>query len=398
MKNIIDKIINLILLLLIFLIVVILVYEYKVIFSKDDNKIVSEISAKVLESTIKPEPTKTQERLKQTQNTISATTIPTEKPIVVSLQGLLDEQKTPTTTNNYSQKSDEKLELYTYYSQLDEYGKMIYDGMKDNMEKLQTGTFVIDFSTKFNKLLNSNGGKETLNRAYQSSIAAFLLDNPSVFYIETSNMYMIIQPTTTYKETTYRVKIGPREGENYLSDGMTYTDVVRKSKELEKIKTDITNAIGIKETTYNKIIKIHDYLVDNVEYDTTRSKEDTYNIYGALVNKECVCAGYADAYKYLLDELDVPCVIIYGMATNSDGTTEGHGWNYVKIDDKWYAVDCTWDDPVVIGEGRVDSKTKYNYFLKGEIDFFENHTESANIATESQEFIYPKLNKEDYKK
>ena len=111
--------------------------------------------------------------------------------------------------------------------------------MKDNMEKLQTGTFVVDFSTKFNKLLNSNGGKETLNRAYQSSIAAFLLDNPSVFYIETSNMYMIIQPTTTYKETTYRVKIGPREGENYLSDGMIYTDVVRKSKELEKIKTDI---------------------------------------------------------------------------------------------------------------------------------------------------------------
>ena len=44
--------------------------------------------------------------------------------------------------------------------------------------------------------------------------------------------------------------------------------------------------------------------------------------------------------------------------TNSDGA-EGHAWNLVKLDDEWFSLDVTWDDPVPDVEGRV----KYGYFL-----------------------------------
>ena len=56
-----------------------------------------------------------------------------------------------------------------YYNQLDEYGKIIYDGINDNIENMKSGTYTIDFGTDFNDLLNSENGEETLNKAFQSA-------------------------------------------------------------------------------------------------------------------------------------------------------------------------------------------------------------------------------------
>jgi len=37
-----------------------------------------------------------------------------------------------------------------------------------------------------------------------------------------------------------------------------------------------------KTNTYDNIKMVHDYLVDKIEYDTTISKPNIYNIYGEL--------------------------------------------------------------------------------------------------------------------
>ena len=89
---------------------------------------------------------------------------------------------------------------------------------------------------------------------------------------------------------------------------------------------------------------VHDYLIDNIDYDTTLAKKNIYDIYGALVQKSCVCEGYAKAFKYLIDQMEIPCVMVIGQATNTNGQTENHAWNYVQIENNWYAIDCTWDD------------------------------------------------------
>ena len=109
---------------------------------------------------------------------------------------------------------------------------------------------------------------------------------------------------------------------------------------------------------------VHDYLIDNAEYDQTLAKPNIRNIYGTLIEKSCVCEGYAEAFKYLLDALDIPCVIVSGTATNSQGETENHAWNYVQLNGIWYAVDCTWDDPIIIGNGKINESIKYQYFFK----------------------------------
>jgi transglutaminase/protease-like cytokinesis protein 3 len=104
---------------------------------------------------------------------------------------------------------------------------------------------------------------------------------------------------------------------------------------------------------------VHDYLVETIDYDSSLSKDNIYNIFGALISKECVCEGYAKSFKYLMDGLNIPCTMVIGKARNSSGNTESHAWNYVKIDEKWYAIDVTWDDPVVIGIGNLDRTRKY---------------------------------------
>jgi transglutaminase/protease-like cytokinesis protein 3 len=141
---------------------------------------------------------------------------------------------------------------------------------------------------------------------------------------------------------------------------------------------------------------VHDYLVDNIEYDSTISKSNIYNIYGALINKECVCEGYAKSMKYLLDALDIESVLIVGTATNSENKTEDHAWNYVNIDDKWYAIDTTWDDPIIIGGGKLTNELKYKYFLKGSTEFNKNHIENGQFTDNGKVFIYPSLSSKDY--
>ena len=89
---------------------------------------------------------------------------------------------------------------------------------------------------------------------------------------------------------------------------------------LESIKNQIiSQKTG---NTYNDVKMVHDYLINTIEYETTISKNNIYNIYGALVQNESVCEGYAKAFKYLLDELQIPCVMVIGEATNSKGETE----------------------------------------------------------------------------
>ena len=90
------------------------------------------------------------------------------------------------------------------------------------------------------------------------------------------------------------------------------------------------------------------------------------------------------------------CYIISGIGTNSDGETESHAWNYVQIEGKWYAIDVTWDDPIIIGNGYLTEELQYRHFLKGSRTFFETHTEDGYITSNGMEFDFPELSEVDY--
>lgn len=296
--------------------------------------------------------------------------------------------------NNNSEKNNIDSHRF-YYNQLDEYGKILYDGLYAHLEDLKTGEYTIDFGLEFNDLLQTESGEQILKNSLDSSINSLILDNPEIFYIDISKMYLLTNITTKIFSTTYNVSVGGH-GENYLDDNLHSKEEVDKAiNDVNSVRNQILN----KARNLNKIEQIkfvHDYLVDNVEYDLNNGST-VYNIYGTFINKRVVCEGYAKAFKNLLDELDIPCIIVCGTGTNSAGLTESHAWNYVLIEDKWYAIDVTWDDPIVNGFllGGLPDDVRYGHFLKGSREFFNNHVEDEYLLG-NLKLNYPKICEEDY--
>lgn len=105
------------------------------------------------------------------------------------------------------------------------------------------------------------------------------------------------------------------------------------------INEKITNSMPIKE----KIRVIHDYIIDNTEYDKLKydnKNDNTYKsntAYGVLIQGYGTCNGYADTMAIFLNKLNV---INYKISNDE------HIWNLVYLDGKWYHLDLTWDDPI----------------------------------------------------
>lgn len=117
------------------------------------------------------------------------------------------------------------------------------------------------------------------------------------------------------------------------------------------IKENISTNLKIEE----KLKLIHDFIIDNTEYDklkTNNINDETYNsdnAYGVLVEHYGICSGYADTMAIFLNKLG----IINYKISNKD-----HIWNLAYVDNKWLHIDLTWDDPVT--ENNINQD---NYFL-----------------------------------
>lgn len=285
--------------------------------------------------------------------------------------------------------------FHYYYQQLDENAKIIYKGLEDNIQNMKTGTYKINFGKTFSDLINTEDGEQKLNTAFQSAWNAFTYDYVDVFYIDITKLVLTTQTTSIGNFSTHEVYLSNKENNNYLTKGFTYELLSKELPRLENLRNQIVEILD-GYTDYEKVKYVHDWIIDNMQYDTTYQKENIYNIYGALTSGNIVCEGYARVYKYILDGLGIPCVLISGTATNSKGETESHAWNNVYLDEKWYAVDLTWDDPILKGIATLTKDLRYRYFLKGSKEFSKIHKEDGKLSENSIIFTFPVLEKENY--
>ena len=281
-----------------------------------------------------------------------------------------------------------------FYNQLEEPSQTIYKAFESNKENMKSGTFRIELGNSFSDILSQTNGSDLLGQYYQSAIEAYTYDNPEIFYLSPNKMYINIETTTVGNSVTYNVYINNGNENNYFIDEFTSQSQVESAiGQIEQVKNQIIqNRSG---NAYDDIKMIHEYLVENIEYDTTVSQSNIYNVYGALVNGRAVCEGYARSFKYLMDKLGIPCTLVIGTGTNSQGQTENHAWNYVQLNGTWYAIDCTWDDPVS-STGYVSQSSKYRYFLKGSNEFLQDHTPSGQFTEGGKVFNYPTLSGTDF--
>jgi len=85
-----------------------------------------------------------------------------------------------------------------------------------------------------------------------------------------------------------------------------------------------------------------------------------------------------------------------GTATNTQGKSEKHAWNAVNVGGKWYLLDATWDDPVIIGRGIILQSTHYRYFLKGSKTFDKDHFLEKQFTNGGKVFSFPNISVSDY--
>ena len=137
-------------------------------------------------------------------------------------------------------------------------------------------------------------------------------------------------------------------------------DVPGMQKELDSVTDGIFSAFDMSTSDYKKLLAFHDHLVKNCTF--TKDSEYGNTIYGGLFTGNAQCEGYAFAFDYLCALAGIDCFTVTG--TNSQG--EIHAWNIVKLEQMWYHVDCTWDDPILDPPDK--EFIRYYYFLVSDAD------------------------------
>lgn len=154
------------------------------------------------------------------------------------------------------------------------------------------------------------------------------------------------------------------------------------------VESIINENINESMSDYEKVKTIHDYIVNTTVYDHDNLVNNTipdvdYTAKGVLENNIAVCRGYAEAFKLLMNELGIECEILTGKADNIS-----HAWNVVKIDNEWYQVDCTFDDPVTTDGVRKDT-LRYDYFLITDEQMYLDHIADSNsYICSSDKYMY----------
>lgn len=148
-------------------------------------------------------------------------------------------------------------------------------------------------------------------------------------------------------------------------------EIKAHQKEIRGIrKKFVSNNITLDMSDYDKALIIHDYIINSSKYDDRLLTEgvvppESYSSYGVLSLGVGVCESYAKAMKYLLDGVGMDSFLVIG-----DSKGENHAWNMVMIEDEYYHIDPTWDDPITDDGSNI---LRYNYFNLDDYKISKTH-------------------------
>ncbi|MGN0136230.1 transglutaminase domain-containing protein [Anaerotignum sp.] len=134
-----------------------------------------------------------------------------------------------------------------------------------------------------------------------------------------------------------------------------------------------------------KLLYIHDFICKNVRYDKLK-KQYSHEIIGPLGHGMGVCEGIAKAVKVLCDGLNLWCVVALAENNPEKGVKYRHAWNVVRVDKKYYHLDCTFDNSLGTPE-----EIRYDYFLLPDKQIFRDHEKlvwEMPACTDGDRFYY----------
>lgn len=219
-----------------------------------------------------------------------------------------------------------------------------------------------------------NSGMENFTFYCPDTYDTCLDDVKDVAYNKTvlSNINDFVHPYNSFNqiETSFDSlgEINIKVIHNYTEE----MEIILDYKVDEIIKNKITDDMD----TINKIRIIHDYIVNNTKYDQNRSDKNIFeyksnNAYGVLIEGYGICSGYTDSMMLFLEKLNIKSYKV---------SSENHVWNKVFINNNWYNLDLTWDDPV---NSDGSDSLEHTFFLVTDDEMLKNdkteHTYNEDV-------------------
>ena len=200
----------------------------------------------------------------------------------------------------------------------------------------------------------------------KEQISRFFFSHPALFYVDNSYRYFAEEGSSTVK----RVQL------TYLYEGV---QLQQMNAFYESTVEGIVSGIPVGASDFDKILYLHDYLVQNYAYDyeglSGTPIRDAYNFFK---QGKGVCQAYMLALIALCEKAGIPA-----LPVTSDEME--HAWNLVKLDGEWYHIDVTWDDAGGEQAPVYPSFISYKYFLLSGKALYESGRTAAWYASERAE-------------
>lgn len=287
-----------------------------------------------------------------------------------------------------------------YYNQLNEVEQEIYDNLMKSREL---------FIDNQNILCCSYDGGEGIRPEYNDyvtrAVHAYMFDNPlSSMWLNSMEMKFDVESVYINGEYSHIGKINlyltPSNETGRYADFQSPEEARAAIASVEaETKAFVETLTGTDEEKYTLI---HDWIIEGATYDETTSVPNLRSVYGAIIQKNCVCAGFAYAYKYVADIAGLNVLYVTGI-----GQDKPHAWNHTWVDGTWMLTDVTWDvtpitvwtqskeptneyineDGMLVQEyGYVSTKeVNYNYLF---VDIQEEASRQEHVEEEELGFEY----------
>lgn len=278
-----------------------------------------------------------------------------------------------------------------YYNHGNEYILFIGTGVKSSKGSNLKQGIRFDFSVKaeenrdsnslLQEVFNDPGTKINNPQEYYDALRYALANfksqvtlnisnyNSKDYSLEIANKVVNDNPILNYGYRGTRASIS-----SYASTGPAVMDInfnydftkermeyMKKASE-NKAKEIISKVLKTGMSDLEKELALHDYVVNNAKYDarlyTDNMPSESYLDYGVLIEGVGVCDSYARAMYRLLNTAGIESIYVIGDGV-SGGQIIPHAWNIVKIQDNYYQLDATWNDPVLSSGG---DELSYAYF------------------------------------
>lgn len=257
--------------------------------------------------------------------------------------------------------------LYSpYYASLSDKEKSLYKQFYEAIASLKKEIVIDDY--------------DTAEKSYARVLDAIDYDHPEIFWHKSTTCW-IHSSSETGKSISFEFNY------NQFADNLPYYRALLDA-EAEKIVAEARKLTR----TIDQELYVYEYMTKNIKY--VDDSEENQTIYGALINHETVCAGFAKTFQLIMRKLGVPTYYLSGYRTdymqNGSSDTGPHAWNVIMIDGKSYNVD------LIGGHYKIRTRSNkeyeyqsYEYFNRTDQFFKDAGYDFTNVDSEDLFPVYP---------